>query len=177
MVTYQILWQMVFSNSELNFHLRIALYRFFHNVYNLKWWRPYRIQDFCWFNRVTSGHCIIKMCLSPSPRVQYKVLVHADCMQMMKKISCEWARLVNLLLPLGGTFDQNIPGCRFMLNLDIAAPKITIPTEFRPDDSHSSKLMLDLGNLVICSQVSAQTWSWHSSKYISEFHVGNVWCF
>ncbi|KAJ0048722.1 hypothetical protein Pint_15724 [Pistacia integerrima] len=41
---------------------------------------------------------------------------------------------------------------RFMLNLDIAAPKITIPTEFRPDDSHSSKLMLDLGNLVICSQ-------------------------
>ncbi|KAH7549714.1 hypothetical protein JRO89_XS13G0070800 [Xanthoceras sorbifolium] len=41
---------------------------------------------------------------------------------------------------------------RFLLDLDIAAPKITIPTEFRPDDAHSTKLMLDLGNLVIHSQ-------------------------
>ncbi|KAK4844286.1 hypothetical protein QYF36_018501 [Acer negundo] len=41
---------------------------------------------------------------------------------------------------------------RFLLDLDIAAPKITIPTEFRPDDTHSTKLMLDLGNLVIHSQ-------------------------
>nr|AFN89138.1 vacuolar protein sorting 13 [Mesembryanthemum crystallinum] len=38
---------------------------------------------------------------------------------------------------------------RFVLDLDIAAPKITIPTEFCPDKSHSTKLMLDLGNLVI----------------------------
>ncbi|CAK9173345.1 unnamed protein product [Ilex paraguariensis] len=38
---------------------------------------------------------------------------------------------------------------RFFLDLDIAAPKITIPTDFRPDSIHSTKLMLDLGNLVI----------------------------
>ncbi|OMP08180.1 hypothetical protein COLO4_06705 [Corchorus olitorius] len=41
---------------------------------------------------------------------------------------------------------------RFLLDLDIAAPKITIPTEFRPDGKHSTKLLLDLGNLVIRSQ-------------------------
>ncbi|KAK6251014.1 hypothetical protein SCA6_005019 [Theobroma cacao] len=41
---------------------------------------------------------------------------------------------------------------RFLLDLDIAAPKITIPTEFRPDSKHSTKLLLDLGNLVIRSQ-------------------------
>ncbi|KAF8032759.1 hypothetical protein BT93_D1608 [Corymbia citriodora subsp. variegata] len=38
---------------------------------------------------------------------------------------------------------------RFLLNLDIAAPKITIPTDFRPDDIHPTKLLLDLGNLII----------------------------
>ncbi|KAM6557396.1 hypothetical protein CsatB_004415 [Cannabis sativa] len=38
---------------------------------------------------------------------------------------------------------------RFLLDIDIAAPKITIPTEFCPDNRHSTKLMLDLGNLVI----------------------------
>ncbi|XP_021768084.1 uncharacterized protein LOC110732449 isoform X1 [Chenopodium quinoa] len=38
---------------------------------------------------------------------------------------------------------------RFMLDLDIAAPKITLPTEFCPDGDHSTKLMLDLGNLII----------------------------
>lgn len=38
---------------------------------------------------------------------------------------------------------------RFLLDLDIAAPKITIPTDFCPDNKHSTKLMLDLGNLVI----------------------------
>ncbi|GKU95670.1 hypothetical protein SLEP1_g9001 [Rubroshorea leprosula] len=41
---------------------------------------------------------------------------------------------------------------RFRLDLDIAAPKITIPTEFRPDNTHPTKLLLDLGNLVIRSQ-------------------------
>ncbi|CAI0538916.1 unnamed protein product [Linum tenue] len=41
---------------------------------------------------------------------------------------------------------------RFLLDLDIAAPKITIPTEFRPDGNNSTKLLLDLGNLVIRSQ-------------------------
>ncbi|CAI9095544.1 OLC1v1031527C1 [Oldenlandia corymbosa var. corymbosa] len=38
---------------------------------------------------------------------------------------------------------------RFFLDLDIAAPKITIPTDFSPDNSHSTKLLLDLGNLII----------------------------
>ncbi|KAM7253783.1 hypothetical protein ACFE04_031465 [Oxalis oulophora] len=41
---------------------------------------------------------------------------------------------------------------RFLLDLDIAAPKITVPTEFCPDNSSSTKLLLDLGNLVIRSQ-------------------------
>ncbi|GAB2273666.1 hypothetical protein Dimus_008448 [Dionaea muscipula] len=38
---------------------------------------------------------------------------------------------------------------RFFLDLNIAAPKITIPTDFCPDGTHPTKLMLDLGNLVI----------------------------
>ncbi|XP_028077973.1 LOW QUALITY PROTEIN: uncharacterized protein LOC114279888 [Camellia sinensis] len=41
---------------------------------------------------------------------------------------------------------------RFLLDLDIAAPKITIPTEFCPDNNHSTKLLIDLGNLIIRSQ-------------------------
>ncbi|XP_035835347.1 uncharacterized protein LOC110939843 isoform X2 [Helianthus annuus] len=41
---------------------------------------------------------------------------------------------------------------RFFLDLDIAAPKITIPTEFSPDSFHSTKLFLDLGNLIIRTQ-------------------------
>nr|XP_027080056.1 uncharacterized protein LOC113703042 isoform X2 [Coffea arabica] len=41
---------------------------------------------------------------------------------------------------------------RFSLDLNIAAPKITIPTDFHPDDAHSTKLLLDLGNLVIRTQ-------------------------
>ncbi|XP_052211647.1 uncharacterized protein LOC127814276 isoform X2 [Diospyros lotus] len=41
---------------------------------------------------------------------------------------------------------------RFFLDLDIAAPKITIPADFRPDNIHSTKLLLDLGNLIIRSQ-------------------------
>ncbi|KAL8266737.1 hypothetical protein R6Q59_004081 [Mikania micrantha] len=41
---------------------------------------------------------------------------------------------------------------RFFLDLDIAAPKIIIPTEFSPDSFHSTKLLLDLGNLIIRTQ-------------------------
>lgn len=41
----------------------------------------------------------------------------------------------------------------FLLDLDIAAPKITIPTDFCPDNVHPTKLMLDLGNLVIRTKV------------------------
>ncbi|XP_068305501.1 uncharacterized protein [Pyrus communis] len=43
---------------------------------------------------------------------------------------------------------------RFLLDLDIAAPKITIPTDFCPDNTHPTKLMLDLGNLVIVTKDS-----------------------
>jgi len=42
---------------------------------------------------------------------------------------------------------------RFSLNMDIAAPKITVPTKFRPDDVHETKLLLDLGNLVLRTEV------------------------
>ena len=42
---------------------------------------------------------------------------------------------------------------RFSLNMDIAAPKITVPTNFRPDDVHETKLLLDLGNLVLRTEV------------------------
>ncbi|XP_031125724.1 uncharacterized protein LOC116028070 isoform X1 [Ipomoea triloba] len=38
---------------------------------------------------------------------------------------------------------------RFLLDLNIAAPKVTIPTDFSPDNTHSTKLLLDFGNLVI----------------------------
>ncbi|MQL82370.1 hypothetical protein Taro_014851 [Colocasia esculenta] len=41
---------------------------------------------------------------------------------------------------------------RFLLDLDIAAPKITIPTEFCPDNVHATKLLLDLGNLKLSTQ-------------------------
>ncbi|XP_047340404.1 uncharacterized protein LOC124943990 [Impatiens glandulifera] len=41
---------------------------------------------------------------------------------------------------------------RFHLDLDIAAPKITIPSDFCPDNVHQTKLLLDLGNLIIRSQ-------------------------
>lgn len=40
------------------------------------------------------------------------------------------------------------------MDLDIAAPKITIPTDFYPDSVHPTKLLIDLGKLVIRSQVS-----------------------
>ncbi|XP_042394059.1 uncharacterized protein LOC121984930 isoform X2 [Zingiber officinale] len=41
---------------------------------------------------------------------------------------------------------------RFLLDLDIAAPKITIPTKFYPDDLHATKLLLDLGNLTVTTE-------------------------
>lgn len=41
---------------------------------------------------------------------------------------------------------------RFFLDLDIAAPKITIPTKFCPDNSHATTLLLDLGNLMLSTQ-------------------------
>ncbi|GKD04830.1 pleckstrin domain superfamily protein, partial [Tanacetum coccineum] len=40
----------------------------------------------------------------------------------------------------------------FLLDMDIAAPKITIPMDFSPDNRHSTKFLLDLGNLIIRTQ-------------------------
>ncbi|KAF8689392.1 hypothetical protein HU200_041935 [Digitaria exilis] len=50
---------------------------------------------------------------------------------------------------------------RFSLNMDIAAPKITVPTKFRPDDVHETKLLLDLGNLVLRTE---EIWDSYSSE-------------
>ncbi|XP_031502249.1 uncharacterized protein LOC116265643 [Nymphaea colorata] len=41
---------------------------------------------------------------------------------------------------------------RFFLDLDIAAPKVTIPTAFFPEDYQATKLLLDLGHFTLCSQ-------------------------
>ncbi|KAK8950501.1 hypothetical protein KSP40_PGU008211 [Platanthera guangdongensis] len=41
---------------------------------------------------------------------------------------------------------------RFLIDLDISAPKITIPTNFYPDDHYATKLLLDLGNLILCTE-------------------------
>lgn len=49
--------------------------------------------------------------------------------------------------------DNTMFASRFYLDLDIAAPKITIPTDFYPDSVHPTKLLVDLGKLVIRSQV------------------------
>ncbi|PNT67930.1 hypothetical protein BRADI_3g33740v3 [Brachypodium distachyon] len=50
---------------------------------------------------------------------------------------------------------------RFSLNLDIAAPKITVPTKFRPDDVHETKLLLDLGNLILRTE---EIWDSYTSE-------------
>lgn len=62
------------------------------------------------------------------------------------------------VLPRVDKFLANSSCClfiRFSLDLDIAAPKITIPTDFCPDNTHATKLLLDLGNLMIRTQVDA----------------------
>uniref|UniRef100_A0A0D9XMK5 PH domain-containing protein n=1 Tax=Leersia perrieri TaxID=77586 RepID=A0A0D9XMK5_9ORYZ len=50
---------------------------------------------------------------------------------------------------------------RFSLNLDIAAPKITVPTKFCPDDLHETKLLLDLGNLILRTE---EIWDSYDSE-------------
>ncbi|KAL5230936.1 hypothetical protein ABZP36_029712 [Zizania latifolia] len=50
---------------------------------------------------------------------------------------------------------------RFSLNLDIAAPKITVPSKFCPDDLHETKLLLDLGNLILRTE---EIWDSYSSE-------------
>ncbi|CAK8539544.1 unnamed protein product [Lathyrus sativus] len=55
---------------------------------------------------------------------------------------------------------------RFSLDLDIAAPKITIPTDFCPDNTHATKLLLDLGNLMIRTQDDYQKESAEDNMYL-----------
>lgn len=60
---------------------------------------------------------------------------------------------------------------RFFLDLDIAAPKITVPTNFCPDNSHSTKLLLDLGNLVIRTQEDNEVVSLEESNMYFQFDL------
>ncbi|XP_027361593.1 uncharacterized protein LOC113869468 [Abrus precatorius] len=55
---------------------------------------------------------------------------------------------------------------RFSLDLDIAAPKVTIPTDFCPDNTHATKLLLDLGNLMIRTQDTHQQESAEDNMYL-----------
>ncbi|GFP96481.1 vacuolar protein sorting-associated protein 13c [Phtheirospermum japonicum] len=60
---------------------------------------------------------------------------------------------------------------RFFLDLDIAAPKITIPTDFYPDSVHPTKLLIDLGKLVIRSQDDAEYTSPEEMNMYSQFDL------
>ncbi|XP_075505709.1 uncharacterized protein LOC142542773 isoform X1 [Primulina tabacum] len=60
---------------------------------------------------------------------------------------------------------------RFFLDFDIAAPKITIPTEFYPDGVHRTKLLLDLGKLMIRSQDDAECASPDERNIYSQFNL------
>ncbi|XP_050141691.1 uncharacterized protein LOC126617690 [Malus sylvestris] len=60
---------------------------------------------------------------------------------------------------------------RFLLDLDIAAPKITIPTDFCPDNKHPTKLMLDLGKLVIGTKDSCEDGSQEELDLYLQFNL------
>ncbi|KAI3918587.1 hypothetical protein MKX01_041907, partial [Papaver californicum] len=61
---------------------------------------------------------------------------------------------------------------RFFLDLDIAAPKIIIPTNFFPDDSHATKLLLDLGNLKLSTQDDGESDSPDEMDMYLQFNLG-----
>ncbi|PIA31102.1 hypothetical protein AQUCO_05300139v1 [Aquilegia coerulea] len=61
---------------------------------------------------------------------------------------------------------------RFLLDLDIAAPKITIPTNFCPDGSHGTKLLLDLGNLMLHTQDENDLTSPEENDMYLQFNLG-----
>ncbi|KAL8101699.1 hypothetical protein AgCh_033550 [Apium graveolens] len=60
---------------------------------------------------------------------------------------------------------------RFFLDLDIAAPKITVPTDFCPDKINSTKLLLDLGHLFIRTRVDNETSSSDESNMYLQFDL------
>ncbi|KAL0326633.1 UNVERIFIED_CONTAM: hypothetical protein Sangu_1741300, partial [Sesamum angustifolium] len=59
----------------------------------------------------------------------------------------------------------------FVLDLDIAAPKITIPTDFYPDTVHPTKLLIDLGKLLIRSQDDAEYASPEEANMYTQFDL------
>ncbi|OVA12725.1 Pleckstrin homology domain [Macleaya cordata] len=61
---------------------------------------------------------------------------------------------------------------RFFLDLDIAAPKIMIPTNFSPDNSHATKLLLDLGNLKLSTQDDCGLDSREEMDMYLQFNLG-----
>ncbi|VFQ66400.1 unnamed protein product [Cuscuta campestris] len=60
---------------------------------------------------------------------------------------------------------------RFLLDLNIAAPKVTIPTEFSPDGIHFTKLLLDLGNLVIRTKDDSEYVSHEDKNMYAQFDL------
>ncbi|KAL9231233.1 hypothetical protein vseg_006486 [Gypsophila vaccaria] len=60
---------------------------------------------------------------------------------------------------------------KFVLDLDIAAPKITIPTEFCPESGFPTKLMLDLGNLILRTKDEQESKSSESMNMYLHFDM------
>jgi hypothetical protein len=61
---------------------------------------------------------------------------------------------------------------KFSLDLDIAAPKITIPTDFFPDGKNQCKLLVDLGYLTLQTEVCKNCLGVLSIPLTSLFPVG-----
>lgn len=61
---------------------------------------------------------------------------------------------------------------RFSLNMDIAAPKITIPTEFFPDGSRETKLLIDLGSFTLNTEGAKESESSEESEIYMHFKLG-----
>ena len=86
--------------------------------------------------------------------------IHCDYVQMARSIVFfYWQFYIIETFLINKVINYNLHAldARFFLDLDIAAPKISIPTDFCPDNTHSTKLLLDLGNLVIRTQVHWET--------------------
>ncbi|KAL3619418.1 hypothetical protein CASFOL_036988 [Castilleja foliolosa] len=106
---------------------------------------------------------IINFFQSSAPVSQTLVRETASAVQMtIDEVKRTAAKQVNMALK-----DRS----RFLLDLDIAAPKITIPAEFYPDSVHPTKLLIDLGKLVIRSQDDAEYASPEEMNMYSQFDM------
>eukprot|EP01018_Ginkgo_biloba_P007485 Gb_23775 [translate_table: standard] len=61
---------------------------------------------------------------------------------------------------------------RFSLDLDIAAPKITIPTEFYPDSGQQTKLLLNLGHFTLNTEEANELESSEQKEVYMQFKLG-----